>query len=99
MRARHYLGAVAGSAALVLTFASPAGATLTGDYNTSGVNIRSTPNGTILGQGNPGDGVRIDCTSTVSGVLWYHHRNVATQVLGYSQASLINRQAGPLPTC
>jgi uncharacterized protein YraI len=85
--------------------AQPALATASGDYYGSGVSIRTGPttSNTILGYGYAGQGVRIDCYAqgTWVGVsnVWYHHRNVTTQVLGYSAAEYIWRNGGTVYKC
>jgi len=106
---RHWWRASIGAAILLATVlvpASPAAATGTGDYNSSGVRIRSCPfttsGCTIRGLGYPGQGVTVYCYKTGTVVngdpYWLYHRNRTTGVTGYSSDLYINF-TGTVPHC
>src|SRR6478735_5609077 len=92
---------VSGVGALVVATAmiaaSPAVASVSSDYDTSGVNLRSGPRTgyTSLGLGYPGQGATIYC-ETASG--WARHKNKTTGVTGYSKRSYFTF-IGPLSVC
>jgi hypothetical protein len=90
---RRWLQVAVGSAVLAASIvipASPAMASASGDYTSTGVRIRSCPSTscTAYGLGYPGQGATIYCYklgTIVNGTpYWYYHRNKTTGVTGYS---------------
>src|SRR4051794_5683661 len=91
---------VSGVGALVVATAmiaaSPAVASVSSDYDTSGVNIRSGPGTgyTSLGLGYPGQGATIYCQTGS----WARHKNKTTGVTGYTLRSYFSF-VGPISAC
>jgi hypothetical protein len=93
-------------AASVLLPASPAAASVNGDYTADGVRIRACPSTTcqpVYGLGYPGQGATIYCYkigSVVNGTpYWYYHRNRTTGVTGYSTDAFMNFNSGSVSAC
>jgi hypothetical protein len=96
---RALVVAAAATAAVTTSLASTAFAAQ-GDFNSSGVRIRSYPiNGTVYGLGYPGQGdyayAGIDCTNGyVNGDdYWDWNKDLATGVTGYSADALLTEYA------
>ena len=97
-------GVAVGTGMMMLGTAMPASASVTGDYIGTSIAIRSGPSvgSARLGYGSQGQTVRADCYSRGDVVgdsdIWIHHRNLRTNVLGYSAAQYI-RLNGSIPQC
>jgi uncharacterized protein YraI len=92
------------AAGAILTPATAAQATFSGDYAASGVYIRTGPHvsSTALGQGFQGQGATILCFTTGDTVngdpIWWKNTDKATGVTGYSARAYM-AGSGPLSHC
>ena len=78
-------------ATLFATTATTATAANLGDYNGSGIRIRSAPaGGTVLGYGYKGQGVCTYYWEWAGGAYWAYHRNLTTGVTGWSHQDLVS---------